>query len=291
MTLVPPPRAFTMKRRVLAAAALLWLALNADPAAAQNAVAGKLLFDNTINATGINTLPGACTSCHVSVQNRRTQIGGSPYAEISRTTAVNRLVAAIASQPSMRPFQALSPAQIQDIAAYIADTPETSTDQLNFSASAVNTAAAAQFVDLRHAVATTEALTVVSVAITGANAARFTRTSDTCDQQTLPAGGTCRVTIAYSSPDTAGTMVPLTFTLRQGAATTTFTRTMFLNGAVAVSTPPPGGASVADSGGGALGWPWLAALGAATAALLVLRLRAEWPTLARRRKRKADPDQ
>ena len=282
---------FPLNGRVATAAALLCMALNAAPAWAQNAVSGKALFEDTINASGINTLTGNCTSCHASVQERRTKIGGSPFAEISRTLATNRLGMAIATQPAMQPFQALSAAQIQNIAAYIADTPETSTDQLNFSASAVNTITAAQFVDLRHALATTEALTVVSVAITGANASRFTRTSDTCDQQTLAAGATCRVTITYASPDTAGTMVPMTFTLRQGTSTTNFTRTMFLNGAVAVSAPPPGGASASDSGGGALGWPWLVALAAATAALLVLRLRADWPAVVRRRKRAADQDQ
>jgi cytochrome c553 len=268
------------------AAALLCLALaSAAPAWAQNAVAGRALFEDTINATGINTLTGNCTSCHASVQDRRTQIGGSPFAEISLTLATNRLGTAIASQSSMRQFQALSPEQIQDIAAYIADSPETSTDQLNFSASAVNTATAAQFVDLRHAVATSETLTVLGVAITGTNGSRFTRTSDTCDQQTLPAGGSCRVTVTYSAPDTVGTMVPLTFTLRQGASTTTFTRTMFLNGAVDVSSPPAAGASDSESGGGALGWPWLLALGVATGLLLVLRLRADWPAVARHKRR------
>ena len=278
---------FSALHRARGAAALLCLALATAPAWAQNAVAGKALFDNTINATGNNALTGNCTSCHASVQERRTQIGGSPFAEISLTLATNRLGMAIASQPAMRPFQALSQAQILDIAAYIADTPETSTDQLNFTASATNTATAAQFVDLRHAVATSETLSVVGVAITGTNASRFTRTSDTCDQQALPAGGSCRVTVTFSSPDTAGTMVPLTFTLRQGASTTPFTRTMFLNGAVAVSAPPAV-ASASESGGGAMGWPWLVALALATAALLVLRLRSDWPTAAQLKKRGAD---
>ena len=264
------------RQRLLPAAALLCLSLGAAPALAQNAVTGKALFEDTINTTGINTLTGDCTSCHQSVQNRRTKIGGNPYAEISLTTASNRLGTAIGSVSAMKQFQALSAAQIQDLAAYIADTPETSTDQLNFTASAVNTATASQFVDLKHALATTETLRVISVAITGATASRFTRTSDTCDQQTLPAGGSCRVTVTYSAPDTAGSMVPLTFTLRQGTSTTDFTRTMFLNGSVAVTTPPPPGgtASGSDSGGGALGWPWLAALAFGTAALLRSRRRA-----------------
>ncbi len=273
MTVINPPQIKHRLSAAAAAAAVLCLTLAATPGWAQDAVTGKALFEDTINASGINTLTGNCTSCHGSVQNRRTKIGGSPYAEISLTTASNRLGSAIASVSAMRQFQALSAAQIQDIAAYIADTPETSTDQLNFTASAVNTATASQFVELKHARATTETLRVMSVAITGATASRFTRTSDTCDQQTLPAGGSCRVTITYSAPDTAGSMVPLTFTLRQGTSTTDFTRTMFLNGSVAVTTPPPGGtASGSESGGGgALGWPWLAALALATTLLWAAR--------------------
>jgi mono/diheme cytochrome c family protein len=275
MTVINPPQIKHRLSAAASAAAMLCLTLAATPGWAQDAVTGKALFEDTINASGINTLTGNCTSCHGSVQNRRTKIGGSPYAEISLTTASNRLGSAIASVSAMRQFQALSAAQIQDIAAYIADTPETSTDQLNFTASAVNTATASQFVELKHARATTETLRVMSVAITGATASRFTRTSDTCDQQTLPAGGSCRVTITYSAPDTAGSMVPLTFTLRQGTSTTDFTRTMFLNGSVAVTTPPPGGtASGSESGGGgALGWPWLAALALATTLLWAARRR------------------
>lgn len=251
-------------------AALLWLALLAPPATAQNAVSGRALFDDTVNATGLSTLTGACTSCHGSVQDRRTRIGGNPYAEISLSTAINRVGQAIATVPPMRQFQALNAVQVADLGAFIADTPETSTDQLDFNASAINSATEAQFVELKHALATSETLKVVSVAITGTGAARFTRTSDTCDQQTLAAGATCRVSVTYAAPDTAGTIVPLTFTLRQGTSTTAFTRTMFLNGSVAVSTPPPGGtAGGGDSGGGALGWPWLLALALATRALRV----------------------
>ena len=276
------------------AVALLCLALaSAAPAWAQNAVTGRALFEDTINATGINTLPGNCTSCHGSVQNRRTQIGGSPFAEISLTLATNRLGTAIASQSAMQPFQALSPQQIQDIAAYIADTPEISTDQLDFTAAAVNTVTASQFVDLRNSKAApaTETLKVVKVEITGTAAARYRRVADTCDQATVAVGGTCRVTVDFSAPDTTPTIVPLVFTLRQGTSITTFSRTVLLNGAVAVTAPPAGASSSDSAGGGALGWPWLLALGLATGALLVLRLRAEWPAVARHKRRATDRGQ
>jgi cytochrome c553 len=269
---------------------LLCIALaSAAPAWAQNAVAGRALFEDTINATGINTLTGNCTSCHASVQERRTQIGGSPFAEISLTLATNRLGTAIATQPSMRQFQALSPEQIRDLAAYIADTPEISTDQLDFTAATVNTFTTSKFVDLRNSKAApvTETLRVVKVEITGTAAARFRRVSDTCDQATVAVGGSCRVTVDFSAPDTTPTIVPLVFTLRQGASTTTFSRTVLLNGAVAV-TAPPADASSSDSGGGALGWPWLLGLGLVTGVLLALRLRSEWPAVVRHKRRASD---
>jgi cytochrome c553 len=281
-----------MTRLISMAAAALCLTLGAAPAWAQNAVAGRALFEDTINAAGIGTITGTCTSCHGSVQNRRTQIGGSPFAEISLTLATNRLGTAIATQPAMQQFQALSAAQIQDIAAYIADTPEISTDQLDFTASAVNIMTAAQFVELRNSKAApaTETLKVVKVEITGTAASRYRRASDTCDQATLAIAATCRVTVDFSAPDTTPTIVPLVFTLRQGTSTTTFSRTVLLNGAVAVTAPPGGTASAGDSGGGALGWPWLMALALATVALLAARLRAEWPAVAARRKRSTRHD-
>lgn len=292
MTLLAPmPASPALRHRLgshfAVAAAALCLCLGSASAWAQSAVAGRALFEDTINASGINTLTGDCTSCHGSVQNRRTQIAGSPFAEISLTLAINRLGTAIASQSAMRQFQALSAEQIQDIAAYIADTPEISTDQLDFTASAINTMTASQFVDLRNSVAApaTETLNVVKVEITGTAASRYRRVSDTCDQATLAVAGTCRVTVDFSAPDTTPTIVPLVFTLRQGTSMTTFSRTVLLNGAVAVTAPAGGAASGSDSGGGALGWPWLLALGVATLALLGVRLRAEWPAVANRRRR------
>ena len=276
-----------MNRRLPVAVATLCLLLSAAPAWAQNAVAGRALFEDTVNASGINPLTGNCNSCHTAVQERRTQIGGSPFAEISLTLATNHLGAAIASQPAMKQFQALSPKQIQDIAAYIADTPEISTDQLDFTATAVNTMTASQSVDLRNSKAApaTETLKVLKVEITGTAAARFRRASDSCDQAIIAVGGSCRVTLDFTAPDTAATIVPLVFSLRQGTSTTSFSRTVLLNGAVAVTAPPAGTASSGDAGGGALGWPWLIGLALATVALLAARLRAEWPAVAMRRKR------
>ena len=246
-----------------------WLALGAVTGAhAQDATLGKRLFEDTPNVSGINSLTGACTSCHGTVENRRIKIGGSRYAEISLATATERFRLAMASIGAMNQFDALSVAQVNDIAAYLADTPTRSASQLDFTVATINTPSASQFVDLRHAVATTESLRVMSVAVSGANAARFTRSSDACDQQVLAPGASCRVTMAYSGPDTAGATATLTFTLRQGTSTTDFTRSVALSGVVAstppTTTPPESGGS---SGGGALGAGWLAALVAANALL------------------------
>jgi mono/diheme cytochrome c family protein len=243
-------------------------------AQAQDAAMGKRLFEDTPNVSGINTLTGACTSCHGTVENRRTKIGGGPYAEISVATATERFRLAIASVGAMNQFDALSVAQVNDIAAYLADTPTRSATQLDFMAPAVNTASATQFVDLRHAVATSETLHVTSVGVSGAGAARFTRTSDTCDQQTLAPAVSCRVTMSYSAPDTAGATGTLTFTLRQGSSSTDFIRAVALSGAVTTTPPPTTTPPASDSGGGGSGAGWLAALALANTLLWRARRRS-----------------
>jgi len=237
-------------------------------AQAQDATMGKRLFEDTPSVSGINSLTGACTSCHGTVEDRRIKIGGSRYAEISLAAGTERFRLAMASISAMNQFDALSVAEVNDIAAYLADTPTRSASQLDFTVGALNTPSASQFIDLRHAVATTEALHVTGVTVTGANAARFTRQADNCDQQTLAPAASCRVTMFYAAPDTAGATATLTLTLRQGTSTTDFTRSVALSGVVAAApspTPPPAGNSA--GGGGALGAAWWAALATANALL------------------------
>jgi cytochrome c553 len=262
----------TLHTKLATVATVAFAALvGVTPAHAQNAVNGKLLFEDTPNVSGINTLTGACTSCHGSVENRRTKIAGDRYAEISLATASERFRLAIASVGVMAQFDALSVEQVQKIAAYLADTPRRSVERLDLSAAAINTPGVSQSVDLRHAVATAESLHVLSVAVSGTGAARFTRSADSCDQQTLVPGASCRVTVAYAAPDTAGASTALTITLRQGTSTTDFTRVVALSGAVVTTTPPPPAASGTDSGGGALGIGWLLGLAASCAALMRTR--------------------
>lgn len=263
----------TRHKNLAVVAALTIAALvGVTPAQAQNAVTGKLLFEDTPNVSGINTLTGSCTSCHGGVENRRIKIAGDRYVEISVATATERFRLAIASVGPMAQFDALSVEQVQNIAAYLADTPRRSVDRLDLTAAAINTPGVAQSVDLRHAAATAETLHVMSVAVSGTGAARFTRSADSCDQQTLAPGASCRVTVTYAAPDTAGAAASLTITLRQGTSTTDFTRAVALSGAVATTTtPPPPAASGTDSGGGALGFGWLFGLATATAALMRTR--------------------
>lgn len=231
-----------------------------------SAVSGQALFEDTPNASGINSLTASCTNCHSSVQDRRTRIGGSPYAAISFDLAMTRLTSALQGVANMAPFRALSNQQVRDLATYIADTPKTNATTLDFTASAVNTPTLSQSIDLRHAQATTVGLRVESVAISGSGASRYSTTADTCSAQTLPANGTCRVSVRYSAPDTAASTATMTMSLREVGASSSFTRTVALSGAVAVvSTPPSTAPATTDEGGGALGWPWLVALAAAAA--------------------------
>ena len=269
-----------LARTALAAA----LATSAFAAHANyNPATGKLLFEDTMNQTGLS-FTGNCTSCHTNVQNRRAEIyfktgGGArdPFAAIDSETALNRIGYALNNVSAMKQFQVLDAEEMTDLAAFIADTPKTSDTALSFSAGAVNVPTVSQNLDLSNGV-TFGQVTVDSVAIGGAGAARFTLKSDTCTAQKLAASATCRATISFSAADTAGYSATLTMTMHQGTSTTKFTRTVALDGAVGVvTTPPPsggngggssgGGNSNSDEGGGALGFGWLGGLALATALL------------------------
>ena len=139
---------------------------------------------------------------------------------------------------------------VRDLSAYIVDTPRSSTTALDFSASAVNTPTAARNVDLRHALAIDEALTVVAASVSGSGAGR--------DLPRQP-----ELLVARYAARTA----TLDFTLRQGASSTTFTRRIARRGVVSGTTTPPPPAGGSDGGGGALGVGWPTARGAAIASL------------------------
>lgn len=256
--------------RLLPASFLLGLSLICGAAQAQtandNPVVGKALFENTASASGNAGLP-SCISCHGSVEARRSQLSGTgdSYADITFDTAMTRFTAALANQPDMRPLRVLTNQQVRNIAAYLADTPKTtpvSETQLSFSA-ALNGNSAAQTVTLRHATATSENLRVVSVAAVGPGAANFLVQKANCEGVTLAPGASCPAVSVTYAPATGGvSTADLVFTLRQGTSTTNFERVLFLSGSIAGNTPP-----ASDSGGGALGLGWLAALGLAIATL------------------------
>lgn len=241
------------------------IAVAAHAQSADNPVTGKALFENTASASGNAGLP-SCTNCHGSVEARRSQLSGTgdSYADITFDTAMMRFTAALANQPDMRPLRVLTNQQVRNIAAYIADTPKTSPvseTQLNFSAT-LNGNSPPQTVKLSHATATSENLQIVSVAAIGTGQANFV-VQPACNGVTLTPSNSCSLTVTYAPTTTTLSTPDLVFTLRQGPSTnTTFERVLFLNGSVTSTTPP-----ATDSGGGALGLGWLAALGTAVAAL------------------------
>jgi cytochrome c553 len=248
------------------------LALSAVTAQAQtvdNPVTGKALFENTPGTSGKVGITMSCPACHGSVQDRRSKISASTggaadsNADIQFDAAMFRFTQALTNQPDMRPFQALDLQQVRHIAAYLADTPKTtptSESQLNFSA-ALNGNSAAQTVTLKHSTAVNETLQVSSVQAVGTGAANFVLAKSGCEGVTLTPAGTCSITVTYAPTTSVVSTPDLVFTMKQGASTTTFERVLFLNGSMA-STPP-----ASDSGGGALGSTWLAALGLAVLAL------------------------
>ncbi|MBX3620254.1 MAG: choice-of-anchor D domain-containing protein [Rhizobacter sp.] len=253
---------------LLTGAAVACLLLWAGPGWAQSAddpAKGKLLFEDTTGQAPDASLTHNCTNCHGSVQNRRTHIAGSNFADISFDTAMSHFGIAIANNAGgqMGQYTRLDAQQVRDIAAYIADTPKTSAAELDFVATAVNTNTLSQTVDLTNA-ATSGTLTITGVAITGTGAARFTSSSDTCSTQTLPASGSCRVAVRFTAPDAAAYTASLTMTMRVQGSSSTFTRDVPLSGQVNPPAPMP---AASDEGGGALGPAWLAGLAMATLVL------------------------
>jgi mono/diheme cytochrome c family protein len=257
-------------RWLLTAAALACLFLWAGPGWAQTTgdpVAGRALFDDTSNTSGI-PFTGDCVGCHPpGVQNRRISIGGHPFADISFETAMTRFTSAIGRVGSMNQFGNLGEQRISDIAAYIADTPKvTSTDltgtTLPFVATAVGNAVTKN-ITIRHSEATNANLTITGVTLSGGTS--FTRTA-ACNGAVRAPLGTCTFSVTFIPASTAAENRTLTVSLQQES--TSFTRVITLSGSVQGATPPPpppsGGG---DAGGGGLGLVWLAGLALAVAAL------------------------
>ena len=263
-------------RWLLAGAALACLALWAAPSSAQttgDATQGKTLFEDTPNAAPDANLTHACMNCHGSVQDRRKKISGDSsaaggFADISYDTAIGRFGNAIATQAAMSEFKGLDVDQVQNIAAYLADTPKVTAPGLSTSALAFASAASgtsvSKTVTLQHSLATTDNLQITGISL-GSGATAFTRGSG-CGSTLAPAG-TCSFSVTYTPTSTTAETRTLTLSLKQG--TVAFTRAVTLNGSVAGgTTPPPATPSAGeDSGGGALGLVWLAGLGLATAVL------------------------
>lgn len=267
-----------MPLAIRTALACLVLFSCAAPACAQTAddpLAGRTLFNNTPSSGGAG-ITMSCPACHGSVEDRRARISGTndPFADISFDAAMTRFTAAVQNRSEMAQFRTLTQQQARNIAAYLADTPETLPEHestLTFTASAVNTTSAAQAVTIRHAVATSATLTIVGVAAIGPEAGNFS-VQPACNGLVLQPAGTCQLAVTYT-PRNANVSAPdLVVTLRQGTSTTTFERVLFLSGSIGSAPPPAGGND--DSGGGALDARWLAALALAVGLLARRRRRA-----------------
>lgn len=263
-------------RTALASLALVAFAAPGYAQAVDDPLAGRTLFNNTPGSGGAG-ITMSCPACHGSVEDRRARISGTndPFADISFDAAMTRFAAAVQNQSAMQQFRTLTQQQARNIAAYLADTPETLPEhesQLSFTASAVNSVSAAQTVTIKHAVATSDTLTIVGVAAVGTEAGNFS-VQPACNGLVLQPAGTCQLAVTYT-PRNANLSTPdLVVTLRQGASTTTFERALFLSGSVG-SAPPPAGGGGDDSGGGALDARWLAALALAVGLLARGRRRA-----------------
>jgi cytochrome c553 len=235
---------------------------------------GRLLYELTPEETGIGSLQ-RCRDCHIStnaaldpVAERRRKIAGSEFAAITPALARTRLSTVGLNEPDMAQFRTtLSAQDLDDLAAYIADTPKTSADSLDLSAAAAGGADFGVF-KLTHSTATTFPLIVNSVVVTGSNDSAFVASG--CQGQTLSAGNQCDVQVQFTASDTARKTGQVVLSLRQQGVD--FTRTVALTGGVTGVTPPGSGGGLnpngtgGSGGGGALGGAWLLALAAAAVA-------------------------
>ena len=268
-------------RSTFASATLLALAAIASPVWAQatgNVARGKLLFDDTAGASGINTFTSSCAGCHAnSVQNRRVAVGGSATAQIEPDAAYTAIVKAIGSVSQMTQFNALDADDVRDLAAYIADTAHVDKTTLTFTSTSVNTPATAQAVTLKSPTLPFGQLSIRKIEIAGNNLGNFNRTVN-CDNKAFAAGESCTFTVTYDPRNNQPSNPVLTLTLRDGAGAD-YTRRVQLEGSIAGTTPTPPAtpttpAAESDSGGGAAGVDLLGLLAAATGVLGLRRRRA-----------------
>ena len=239
-------------------------------------VMGKTLYENTPGVSGVGGITMSCPACHGDIQQHRALIAarggldGGAYADIDFDTAITRFTQAIQAQAGMAPFQALSSTQKGHLAAYLGDTPELTPKNdtaIIFSVAAVNNTSTAQTVSLKHALATTTNLQVISVQVVGSEAGNFSVTQQCVG--TLAPGASCDAAVTYSPRNANVSLPDLVLTLRQGGSGD-FERVLHLRGSIAGSNPSVSGG---DSGGGALGFGCLVALAMAIVGVGVLRPR------------------
>jgi mono/diheme cytochrome c family protein len=202
----------------------------AGSAFAADAANGKILYNDDTRGTQADS----CASCHNAnpASNKKKVLNGA-----NNATTIQSAIAA--GTGGMDEFKgAFTTAEVQDIAAYLgtcstatltctavvaAPQIAVSASAVTFASTALTTVSAAQTLTISNA--GTAALTLTSIALSGANATDFTQGGTCSTATTVPAGGSCTVTVGFKPTATGSRTATLTVASAVGNVTTTLTGT------------------------------------------------------------------
>lgn len=274
------PRLRRLPRPLAATFALaLWGGVLAQPAHAADVARGRQLYEFSAATLGVSGL-ASCSSCHHNaasnaaldpVVDLRRTIGGSEFAALTAALVRPRLDVGLANSAMAAYRGVLTPADLDDLAAYIADTPSTDPTDLSLWAEAVGVGTNGVFT-LTHSTATTAPLQVVKVTVSGVGSGSYVASG--CEGQTLNPGNQCSVQVQFKPADSERKNAQVLISLKQQDVN--FSRLLDVTGGVKGLTAEAGsGASLSPTGvgGGSLSLGWLLALLAAAWAARQLRSR------------------
>jgi hypothetical protein len=219
----PHPHAIVRLSAIALAIGAAGLAHAADPAN------GKVVYNDARGTQG-----DSCATCHTTNPARNTS------KVLSGANNASAILSAINSGAGgMDEFIGVyTTAELEDMAAYLATcnattkvctiptaaaTIATSASSLSFSATALSTSSAAQTVTIANG--GTAALTLTSIALSGANSTDFTVGGTCSTATTVAAGSSCTVTVGFT-PTAVGTRsATLSVVSAVGTVTTTLTGT------------------------------------------------------------------
>lgn len=206
---------------------------------AQNLANGKSLYE-TYKPT-VNTL--TCAGCHSTTP---TNASDKTYGKVGNGKSATVLRAAIGSTatnakfPAMQPFWIMTTQQVADMAAYIAfvngaPIASPSVNPLTFPTSIpVNSSSSASSFTVTNT--GNGPLAITTVALTAANTADFTITSNTCANSSLAINAICTVNVVFN-PKTAGTRTGGVVISHNSSAAGTTSTTVGLSGTATATTP------------------------------------------------------